>query len=363
MMLPFFPNFTWGAFHFWGHAEFYVTIPLKQNSLSNNSETDFQLLHSVATGARFYPWTMKEKKIRPYGGLHWGALDFRQIIPDENQPTISKDFLLNFELGLSFNYKKIGGRIGVNYFPNTKWNYPISKTEKAEIKTPAYSLQFGLLYTFDATKNGKNKRVDDWNSYPKNSKLSYDSKRFGDFFIGIGPSISFSLIRSEYNVDQFPYLKEKLTSNSYFDLAVGYQFNKADLFTAISFRNSTFETEGYGAKQTIKKNSLTLEVNKFLIDYTGFAPYLGLTVAYDKLNYIQTIDGIEKKLTVSSIEPGITFGWDIVPGKTNEALILRTNLRWYPFSKFEVEGKNFNFSQLEYNLIQIVFYPNRLRKR
>ena len=67
--------------------------------------------------------------------------------------------------------------------------------------------------------------------------------------------------------------------------------------------------------------------------------------------------------TTTAIEPGLTFGWDIVPGKTNEALILRTNLRWYPFSEFEVNGRKFNFSQLEYNLIQVVFYPERLKKR
>ena len=65
----------------------------------------------------------------------------------------------------------------------------------------------------------------------------------------------------------------------------------------------------------------------------------------------------------NKLDAGVTFGWDIVPGKTSEALILRTNLRWYPLSKFEIDGKKFNFSQLEYNLIQVVFYPNRLKKR
>lgn len=62
-------------------------------------------------------------------------------------------------------------------------------------------------------------------------------------------------------------------------------------------------------------------------------------------------------------EPGITFGWDIAPGKTSEALLLRTNLRWYPFSKIEIDHKAFHLSQLEYNLIQVVFYPGRLKNK
>lgn len=94
------PYLTWGAFHFWGHTEFYVTFPLKQLNLTKNSEIDHQLLHSVATGARIYPWAMKEGKIRPYIGANWGALEFRQKLkPDEDQPTLSKDILLNMMQG------------------------------------------------------------------------------------------------------------------------------------------------------------------------------------------------------------------------------------------------------------------------
>jgi outer membrane protein W len=359
------PYLTWGAFHFWGHTEFYVTFPLNQLTLNKNDQTAHQLLHSVATGARIYPWAMKEGQIRPYIGANWGALEFKQKLkPDENQPTLSKDIMFNFDAGVLYNYKKIAVRLGINYFPNNKWNYPMSKSQMAEIETPPISFQMGLLYAFDLTKDNTKENIDKWNSYPRVSKLSYDAKKFGDFFVGIGPSLSFSLSKSDYNVSQLPYLQQKLTSNSYFDIAVGYHFNKANLFTAISYRNPTYKTEGFGANQTIKKTSVALEVNKFLTDYSGFAPYIGLNVAYDKLDYEQNIDGVKKQQTFTNkMEPGITFGWDIVPGKTNEALILRTNLRWYPFSKFELDGKKFNFSQLEYNLIQVVFYPERFKWR
>ncbi|MBB6461857.1 hypothetical protein [Flammeovirga kamogawensis] len=358
------PYLTWGAFHFWGHTEFYVTFPLGQINL-DSEHANHELSHSVATGARIYPWAITEGKLRPYIGLNWGAQSYKQVLPpDENQPEISKDFMLNFDVGLLYYHKKLAFRLGVNYFSDTEWQYPLSRTEMVEIKTPQFSAQLGVLYSFDVTKNNTQENRDLWNSYPQVSELSYDANSFGDFFIGAGPSQSFSLSNSKHNADHYPYLEQKISSSAYIDLALGYHFNKANLFIALSFRNPIYETEGYGTKQIINKTSLAIEINKFLTDYSGFAPYIGINASYDRIGYEVNTDGMMTQEPISTtIEPGLTFGWDIVPGKTNEALILRTNLRWYPFSEFEVNGEKFNFSQLEYNLIQVVFYPERLKKR
>ncbi|TMM53172.1 hypothetical protein FEE95_19065 [Maribacter algarum] len=355
---------TWGAFHFWGHAEFYVSIPIGQENFKKNEETDFQLTNSIVTGARFLPWAYRDGALRPYIGVGWGATDFQQKIkPEENQPVLSKDFMLVPEAGLIFGYKAFMLRLGVSYLYDNKWNYPVSRTEFSAIETPKFNFQIGVRYSYEDTKSKDPKVNEQWNNFPINSPLGYGSTKFGDFFIAAGPSSSFSLAKSDYNQSSRPYLDDKLTSSNYFDITGGYQFNHWNLFTAISFRNPKFETEGYGAKQTIKKTSFTFEINKFLTDYVGFAPYIGLNIAYDKLNYTESIDNVNKKLTFEKIEPGVTLGWDIVPGKTNEALVLRTNLRWFPYSSFQVDGNNFDFSQLEFNLIQVVFYPERLKKR
>lgn len=359
------PYITWGGFHFWGHTEFYVTIPLKHISLDKKPETDFELKHFVTTGARLYPWAIKEKKIRPYVGFSWGALNFKQKIkPDDNQTALSKDFMLNYEAGITYNYKKLAFRLGINYLSDNEWDYPLSTSQKTTIKTPKYTAQLGLLYTIEATKNTTKENIKEWNQYPRVAQLSHQAKRFGDFFIGVGPSGSYSLKASDYNKTKFPYLKERLVSKSYYDISAGYQFNKANLFAALSFRNPSYETKGFATTQIIKKNSLALEINKYLMDYTGFAPYIGLNIAYDMINYQENVNGVLREIDFDkNIEPGLTFGWDIVPGKTNEAIILRTNLRWYPKSNFGIDGHNFDFSQLEYNLIQVVFYPTRLLKK
>jgi len=353
---------NWGGFHFWGHGEFYVSFPLSYFPFEENKQPSSEIIHSVVTGYRYYPRVYREKKIIPYTGINWSAIGFKQIINEETeQPLLWKDFVLSLDGGIMYGYKNFALRLGATYFTNTNWDYPVSKTEKADISLPSFGLQVGLLYAWDSTDDTSPENIALWNSYPTISKQSYGSTRFGDFFVGIGPSGFFSLRTSDYNDIVFPYLKNKLSSSSFFDIAMGYNFNYLGLFTALSFRNPKFTTEGYGTKQEIKKTSFALEVNKFLIDYSGFTPYLGINLAYDMFSYKEILDELEREVEINNAwEPGLTIGWDIQPGKNQEALILRTNLRWYPFSSFEIDSKSFDFSQLEYNLIQVLFYPGRL---
>ncbi|MEM9930220.1 MAG: hypothetical protein AAF840_10405, partial [Bacteroidota bacterium] len=184
--------------------------------------------------------------------------------------------------------------------------------------------------------------------------------RIGDFFVGVAPSSSFSLDKSEYTKQNLPFLDQQLAAPTFLDIALGYQLHRPAFFIAASFRNPTFTSTGFGVEQTIKKRSFSVEVNKFLTDYTGFAPFIGFNLSYDRLTYLEEGGEVPLDLTFTSLEPGLCLGWDIIPGKTEEALILRTNLRWFPNASFSVDGFKFKFSQLEYNLIQVVFYPGRL---
>ena len=357
------PVLYWGGFHFWGKAEFNVSFPLARLNLSDSGPTDAGFAHSMVTGARYYPWTVQEKKLRPFVGVSWSAFDYQQKVKDgEDSPKLSKNISLNMDAGLLYCHKHFAFRLSANYHPDNKWKYPISKTEFTTVKTPNYGINFGLIYTYESS--GKSEASKAWNEYPSVSPLSYEAKKFGDFFIGIGPSSSFSLQRSAYNEANFPYLNPKVTAEMFFDYTLGYQLNRWNMFTAATYRTPKFKREGFGTEQTINKKSLAIEVNKFLTDYTGFAPFVGLALSYDNIKY-QEIENneMQKELNYNQFEPGLTFGWDIVPGKTNESIILRTNLRWFPLSNFKIEGEKFNFSQLEYNFIQVVFYPQRVSKK
>ncbi|MEO0469879.1 MAG: hypothetical protein AAF206_09690 [Bacteroidota bacterium] len=354
---------NWGGFHFWGHAEFYATFPLGQNNLRQSEAVDFQLRHSVSTGARILPWAYEPLKLRPYVGVSWSALDFQQIVqPETEQPVMGKDVLLVPDIGVLYGYKQFALRLGVHYFHNNQWNYPLSRTRFADIETPKWMVQLGLNYSFENSHVKDEIANERWNTYPRIASPGFGTKRRGDFFIGLGPSSSFSTKGTAYNATYFPWLRDKLISTFFADAAIGYHFYQPGILTALSFRNPRFVNEGYGMVQSIHKNSLALEVSKLLTDYSGFAPYVGVNLAYDRFSYSETDDGHEMTQTFDQLEPGFTFGWDIIPGKTDEALILRTNLRWYPWSDFEIEGKAFSFAQLEYNLIQVIFYPGRWKR-
>ncbi|MEM8486742.1 MAG: hypothetical protein AAF564_14415 [Bacteroidota bacterium] len=350
------PYLTWGGFHFWGHAEFYVVFPLQQLLGASNDRFE----HAVVTGLRLLPWAIKAKRVRPYVGTSWSAQTLRQ---GSEAPTHYKDFSLVTDAGLLYGTGKFLVRLGLNFFHDNTWQYPVSTTIFETIETPRMAMQLGVLYAFDSTKNEDPEEVETWNSYPPVARLGLHATRQGDFFVGVGPSSSFSLQTSRYTQDAFPFLDDQVSSSAYLDVALGYQSNQGDWFAALSFRNPQFENKGFGAKQTVQKYALALEFNKFLVDYTGFAPYLGINVSYDHLTYKEERDSESRSFAYQMLSPGLTFGWDIVPGKTSEHLILRTNLRWYPFTGFDVDGRSFDFSQLEYNLIQAVFYPGRRKAK
>ncbi len=353
---------TWGGFHFWGHGEFYVTIPLVPNMATISEGESFHLSHSVATGFRYYPWVLRQGAISPYAGLSWGALEYQQKRAQVEGPKLSKDFMLNLDVGLIYQTRNLGLRLGLNYFTANEWQYPVSRGPKVSISTPSYSIQLGILYAFESSESASPEINDTRNGYPTISPLSFDTRKSGNLFLGAGPSNSYSLNNSTYNELRLPFLQEKVTSEVYVDISAGYHFQKKNLMAAISYRNPRYRNVGYDVKQKINKTSIALEVSKFLLDYSGFAPFVGINMALDRVKYQEEIDGVFQEINFeTSLQPGFTFGWDIVPGKTTEALILRTNLRWYPFAKFAIDGLSFEFNQLEYNLIQVVFYPGRLK--
>lgn len=356
------PYLNIGGFHFWGHADFFISIPLSQINLKKNDSTDFTLNQSVVTGARFLPWAYKDKQIRPYLGASWAIVNSKQENKQQNgQPVFSKSKLI-LDGGLLYGKGSFITRIGVNIYPNTRLNYPISQTRFEVINTPNWSAYLGLVYAFESTRS-KNMETENarLNKYPTTSSPKMNAIKNADWFIGVGPSTSFILSRSAYNKEVHPYFNKKPISNSFLDISLGYQFNKKGIVTALSYRNPGFTNEAFGTQQTIKKRSVVFEAYKFLTDYSGFTPYIGLNVAFDKIQYQEKSTAKNISFSKNIVTPGFTFGWDILPGKTAQVFVLRTNLRWFPFERFDVNNRTVSLNQIEYNVIQAVFYPSRFK--
>ncbi len=355
------PYLNIGGIHFWGHADFYISIPLGQINLKNNDSSHFSLNQSVVTGARFLPWAYKDNRVRPYIGASWAVVNFKQkSLPDNTQPLFQQNKLLA-DMGLLYGRGNWLVRAGMNYNYSNKWQYPLSKTNSQQIKTPVWSGNIGIIYAMETTRSrNMEKENERLNRYRNITKPTKDALKSGDYFIGTGFATSFMLSSADYNNSKHPYFNKKVISNTYLDASIGYHFNRAGIITAVSYRNPKFVNEAFGVKQTIQKNSIALEAYKFLTDYNGFTPYAGLNIAYDNIKFSETGDQPVQK-TFNQFNPGVTFGWDILPGKTEQFFVLRTNLRWYPFATININGQSFSQHQIEYNVIQAVFYPTRYK--
>lgn len=60
-----------GGTHFWGHADFFIAIPVAYFGAS-------KFKTHVETGAKIFPWRIEKKKIRPYFGVSWLPSSYQQ---------------------------------------------------------------------------------------------------------------------------------------------------------------------------------------------------------------------------------------------------------------------------------------------
>ena len=106
-------------------------------------------------------------------------------------------------------------------------------------------------------------------------------------------------------------------------------------------------------------NVFSLEAFKFIGDYHGFVPFVGPYVASNNSRILETDKG--ETITdyrASKLGYGVVFGWDIRLSQV-DYLILRTNLRYTPNLKYTKDGLDYTNNQIEFNFIQIVYYPKR----
>jgi len=239
---------------------------------------------------------------------------------------------------------------------NPEFDIYLSRETVSKDKFPVNLFQIGLNYTIETTK------IASTEVNRASNNLFSKSNKWGVFFAA-GPSSSFPLVSSSYITDLYPFLDNRSFPIIFPDIAIGYHFTKSDLITAISFRPITQRRSAFGFEQKISRKSVNLETYKFLGDYHGFVPYLGLGLSYENIKISESDNGIEiLPTTINKFSPNVVFGWDIRPSEKGDWWILRTNLRYFPFLDLERQGKKLSLQHLEFNFIQFVVYPQRLKK-
>lgn len=183
------------------------------------------------------------------------------------------------------------------------------------------------------------------------------------FFFGLGPSSAFPLKTSSYVSERYPYLDDRSMPGIFPEITLGYHFSKQEFVLSTAFRPIQQRRTAFGFDQQIQRNSFSLEAYKFLFDYHGFAPFLGAGVVHDLIRVKENNDGnnlADGKYRKTS--PAIVFGWDIRPSRRADIWLLRTSLRYSPFAEIERNGKMLSLQHLEFNFIQAVIYPQKIKK-
>lgn len=348
------PAINIGATHFWGYADFYVSINTTDIKFEND-EIDNGFRLGTFTGFRIYPLVSEENTIRPYLGYKFSPFGYKQSnLSDQNYKFTQVKSVLDIGLGIqlpNFYFTLEYGKV-----INPEFDVYLSRETVSKNKFPVNLFQIGLNYTIETTKNANTE------TNRKSNELFSSSNKWG-LFLAAGPSSSFPLVSSSYITDLYPFLDNKSFPIIFPDLAIGYHFTKSDLITAISFRPITQRRSAFGFEQKISRKSVNLETYKFFGDYHGFVPYLGLGLSYEHIKIYESDNGIDiPTTTINTFSPNIVFGWDIRPSARGDWWILRTNLRYFPFLDVERQGMRLSLQHLEFNFIQFVFYPQRLKK-
>jgi len=237
-----------------------------------------------------------------------------------------------------------------------EFNTFLTRSEMSSDRFPVNLFQIGVNYTIETTG------FSDTEVSRNSNKLFSKSNKWG-FFFGAGPSAVFPIKSSDYITDLYPFLDDKSMPIIFPDIVLGYHYTKLDLITSLSFRPINQKRKAYGFEQNIMRRSVNLECYKFLGDYHGFAPFIGVGTSYEYLTLKETDNGVAiTEFSEAIFSPNIVFGWDIRPSEKGDWWILRTNLRYYPVLNLEHRDKTLSLNHLEFNFIQFVVYPQRIKK-
>ncbi|MEM1323021.1 MAG: hypothetical protein AAGG75_22335 [Bacteroidota bacterium] len=356
------PRLLIGGTHFWGHADFYIAIPLVNPDFTSANQ-EVTALTGVETVFKYYPWRIQHQRIAPYLGLSLAPFYYEQKngnLDFGNGPELNRT-TLPLLAGLTYNYNNHLVELGLMWNYNNDHTYYIAREVPVEVELPPIYFNISYRYMIETTlsaergwESGRTKEV---------TQKMEAAKRLNAFYFGGGLSSAFWIKESNYNTNTRPYL-ERLSTSIMPDFTIGYYLHKPDMNIALSYRGYGSSTNGYGAVQQFKRRSLVLEATKVLFDYHGFVPFLGPAISYERLSFEESFEG-QRTLDIvdNKWAYGLTFGWDIRPNRL-QSWILRTNLRWFPDLQLAVaDGQTVSFNTIEFNFIQMIIYPGRMFPR
>ena len=356
------PRLDIGGVHFWGHVDMMGSIPMFGNYSYNEDKVKIGGSTGFSMNIRYYPINLIDKTafgFRPFVGIKWSELKYSQeVVGQEKGVELNKQILM-LETGGGILIKNYLLDLTVQLLPYNKYQYPISRTQFGELEYPQLSFKVGLKYLFDFTAVNKKESVkimvDDFQNYlTKNERLD-------SWMIGIGFTEVIPVDNSSYKeTPDRQFLQNPGPIRIAPEWHIGRYFYKGDWGIRLAGRHVTIDQEGYGFYHELKRNSFTIEGYKFLFDYKGFVPFVGIGYGFNTLQLKEWDNGIEvASYNDNKMAPNIFIGWDIRPTRV-EWMIIRSNIRWTPWLQLDTGNTEIKFNDLEINFFEYVFYPERL---
>jgi len=350
------PRVLIGATHFWGHADFYISIPLSNLKISGNRHASIS--NQVFTGFRFLPIKSQADHFSPYLGIGFNSKNYQQEGANGNSPLYS-NWQWYPEIGLSYRTKKnIVFEIGARYFEKNEYHTYISRDLINSTAVSPLSFSIALKKVVDLTSSYSSEGAQKF--LKKMHQKASENNALSAFSIGVGYNALIPLDKTDF-ASRLPFFNDEIEGNLSPDIGVAYYLHQMDASLRLSFRPLKQKETSYHYTHQLNRNSFAIEAFKFLGDYHGFAPFIGPYVSYDFYRLRESDFGQELiHKTFEKFGYGVVFGWDIRQSNI-DYLILRTNLRYTPDLNHKHQGLSFTASQLEFNFIQIVFYPERFK--
>ncbi len=341
-------RFIIGGTHFWGHADFYIAIPVAA-PLKNDFKT------GTETGFKFFPWALSSEKLRPFVAVAVMPVSFRR-----NEGALMSRLRYPLSAGLVWLQRNKLIEVSLGFDPATRLNYYTSRTSVAIVKTPPVYAALSFKYMLETTLSAEKA----WNN--GSSRYLADSLgkagRLNGFSIALGPSSAFFLKRSAHTQQRAPYADDHRFSDVFPELGLGYYWYRPDLQVNYVWRRVQSQISAHGYTQQLKRSAHTLELFHFAGDYHGFVPFFGAAISYERLYARESEDEASHTWSRDRLKGGITIGWDIRPDRL-QSWYLRTNIRYFPSLYLDAEFGKISLDQLEVNFIQLVIYPQRFFRR
>lgn len=352
------PRINIAGTHFWGHTNFYISIPLA--NLLDNSTPDgaYTFNPGVETGLRVYPWRVEEGKARPFAGAAFAISDWKQV-SRAGTGAFAHQTRFPLQLGVTYQHNNLLFEAGAARFVNNEAEYFINPTDAVPIELPGTYFWLGCNWQLETTLSAEPNFLD--GSTAATVERLEGTGALSSWSVAMGPSSAFVQGASPRNEALYPAIGEHSGPGIFPEFGLGYYYYPWDAHLNLAFRANRSERSAYGETQTLGRRALTLEAYKFLFDYHGFVPFVGPHLSREWYELSETTN--DKELyTATSAQwaPGITFGWDIRPNQL-QGFILRTNLRYTPTGPIG-GAVGVSFEQLEFNFIQLVLYPGRLKR-